>query len=80
MLYSHVGYVIAGDKAKTRYQPYISYGSNSYDAIDDNRNILGIGVNAFMSGHNSKLSLEYKNEKFGDSDSGTFTLQAMIYL
>lgn len=80
MGYTHLGYVFAGDKAKTRYQPYVSYGTNSYDAVDDNRNILGLGVNAYMSGHNSKLTLEYKNQKFGDSKIGTLTLQAMIYL
>ncbi|MDE3743567.1 hypothetical protein [Maribacter polysaccharolyticus] len=80
MVYSHIGYVFAGDITKTRFQPYVSFASNSYDATDDNRNILGLGVNAYMNGHNSKLTLEYKNEKFGDSDSGTITLQAMIYL
>lgn len=80
MGYTHLGYVFAGDKAKTRYQPYVSYGTNSYDAVDDNRNVLGLGVNAYMSGHNSKLTLEYKNQKFGDSKIGTLTLQAMIYL
>ena len=80
MVYSHVGYVIAGDLAKTRYQPYMSFASNSYDATDDNRNVLGVGINAYMSGHNSKLTLEYKNQKFGDSDNGSVTIQAMIYL
>ena len=80
MLYAHVGYVIPGDKTKTRYQPYASYGSNSYDAVDDNNNLFGIGMNAYMSGHNSKLTLEYKNQKFGDSDNGSLTIQAMIYL
>ena len=80
MVYTHIGYVIAGDLAKTRYQPYVSYASNSYDAVDDNRNMLGLGLNAYMSGHNSKLTLEYKNQKFGNSENGTITLQAMIYL
>ena len=80
MFYSHIGYVIPGDKTKTRYQPYVSYASNSYDASDNNRNLFGIGVNAFMSGHHSKLTLEYKNQDFGDSDFKTITLQAMIYL
>ncbi|MFY7670766.1 hypothetical protein ACOSP6_06725 [Tenacibaculum sp. MEBiC06402] len=79
MLYSHVGYVLAGDKAKTRFQPYVSFASNSYDAVNDNRNILGLGINAYMSGHNSKLTLEYKNQDFGTSTS-SLTLQAMIYL
>ena len=80
MLYGHIGYVLAGDKTKTRFQPYASYATNSYDAVDDNRNVLGIGINAYMSGNNSKLTLEYKNQKFGSSKIGTLTLQAMIYL
>ncbi|WP_299336248.1 hypothetical protein [uncultured Psychroserpens sp.] len=80
MLYAHVGYVFAGDKEKTRYQPYVSYGTHSYDAVNDDRNTLGIGVNAYMSGHNSKLTLEYKNQKFGALDANTISLQAMIYL
>ena len=80
MLYGHVGYVFAGDATKTRFQPYLSYGTHSYDAVDDNRSTLGIGVNAYMSGHNSKLTLEFKNQKFGDVDANTISLQAMIYL
>jgi hypothetical protein len=80
MIYGHAGYVIAGDKTKTRYQPYISYASNSYDATNDNRNVFGIGTNVYMSGHNSKITVEYKKEKFGSTDNGTFTVQAMIYL
>ncbi|MDX1829804.1 MAG: hypothetical protein R3342_09680 [Lutibacter sp.] len=80
MVYGHAGYVIAGDKTKTRYQPYISYATNSYDATNDNRNVFGIGTNIYMSGHNSKITVEYKKEKFGSTDNGTFTVQAMIYL
>jgi hypothetical protein len=80
MVYGHVGYVIPRDKTKTKFQPYVSYASNTYDAVNDDRNVLGVGANAYMSGHNSKLTLEYKNEKFGSSDVGVFTLQAMIYL
>ena len=80
MIYGHVGYVIPRDINKVRYQPYVSFASNSYDAVDDNRNIFGIGANAYLSGHHSKLTLEYKNQKFGDSNTGVFTLQAMIYL
>jgi len=80
MVYAHLGYVIAGDKTKTRFQPYISYGSNSYDAISDNLNVFGIGTNVYMSGHNSKITLEYLNKKTGPTKTGTLTLQGMIYL
>ncbi|WP_179335106.1 hypothetical protein [Winogradskyella costae] len=80
MLYGHVGYVLNGDKLKTRFQPYFSYGTHSYDAVDDNKSTLGVGINAYMSGHNSKLTLEYMNQSFGSVDTSTISLQAMIYL
>lgn len=80
MIYGHLGYVLPGSKEKTRFQPYFSYASNSYDAVDDSKNVLGIGANAYLDGNNTKLTLEYQNTKFGDSKTGTVTLQAMIYL
>ncbi len=81
MLYSHVGYLIPGQKDKTRLQPYVSFQTRSVDAIDDNANRFGIGGNIFFTGHHSKLSVEYSNFKYGDNDGvGTVTLQAMIYL
>lgn len=79
MMYGHVGYLIPSAK-KTKFQPYVSYAANSYDAVSDNRNVLGIGANAFFSGHNSKLTLEYQKVEFGSTDSNVITLQAMIYL
>jgi hypothetical protein len=79
MVYGHVGYVFNGDVTKTRFQPYVSYGSNSYDAVSENRNVFGIGANAYFKGHHSKLTLEYKNESFIEN-TGLITLQAMIYL
>lgn len=80
MFYAHVGYVISGDVKKARLQPYVSYGTNSYDVVDENRNVFGTGANLYLSGHNSKLTLEYKNQKFVGDATGTVTLQAMIYL
>ncbi|WP_408031055.1 hypothetical protein [Tenacibaculum xiamenense] len=81
MIYSHVGYLIPGQKDKTRFQPYVSYQNRSIDAINDNYNRFGIGANVFMTGHHSKLTLEYANSKVGNADSaGVITLQAMIYL
>jgi hypothetical protein len=80
MIYSHLGYTLPGNISKTRFQPYVSFANNSYDATQDNRNILGIGANAYFNGHNSKLTLEYQRQKFGVSTLNTLTLQAMIYL
>ncbi|MGB5820629.1 MAG: hypothetical protein WBG90_14185 [Saonia sp.] len=81
MIYAHVGYLIPGDKNKTRYQPYLSFNNRQIDAIDDNSTRFGIGANAFFTGHHSKLSIEYSNQKFGTNDGiNIITLQAMIYL
>ena len=80
MLYGHLGYVLPRAKNKTKYQPYVSYGSHSYDAIADSKNNLGLGINAYMNGHNSKLTLEYQNQKLGTNTTGVLSLQAMIYL
>ena len=78
-IYGHTGYMFHSEKL-TKVQPYLSYATNSYDAVDDNRNVFGVGTNLYLNGHNSKLTLEYKNEKFGESKTGTITLQAMVYL
>ncbi|MFD1553436.1 hypothetical protein DNU06_07130 [Putridiphycobacter roseus] len=80
MLYGHVGYVIPGNIKGGRFQPYVSFAMNSYDAVSDTRNNIGVGVNAYMSGHNSKLTLEFMNATFGTTQTNTLTLQAMIYL
>ncbi|MHA7060048.1 hypothetical protein ACWGOQ_0022665 [Aquimarina sp. M1] len=81
MFYSHVGYVIPNADKKIKFQPYALFKSRSIDAIDDNATSFGIGANAYISGHNSKLTLEYQNTKYGDNSAqGLVTLQAMIYL
>lgn len=80
MFYSHVGYVFGGDKTKTRFQPYVSFATNSYDVTNDNKNRFSLGLNAYLSGHNAKFTLEYANQSFGDAKSSGLNLQAMIYL
>ncbi|WP_348812982.1 hypothetical protein [Flavobacterium maritimum] len=80
MLYAQVGYVIPG-KSKTRFQPYVSYNDRQIDALNDNASQFGLGANAFLSGHNSKFTLEYQSTKYTTNKAiNTVTLQAMIYL
>jgi hypothetical protein len=81
MIYGHVGYLIPSKNEHLKIQPYISMNTRTIDAIDDNASRLGIGGNLYLSGHHSKLSLEYATEKYGNLDAvGTLTIQAMIYL
>lgn len=81
MIYGHVGYLVPNQNNRTKFQPYVSFNNRSIDAIDDNATTFGLGANAYFSGHNSKLTLEYLNTKYGNNDAQSFiTLQAMIYL
>lgn len=80
MLHAHLGYVIPSENL-TKFQPYLHYTNRQIDAIDDNASQFGMGVNAYFSGHHSKLTLEYQNLKYSNNNAvGTVTLQAMIYL
>ena len=79
-LYGHAGLVLPGDNQDFKLQPYLSYALQQYDVTTDNQNIFGVGLNAFFSGHHSKLTLEYKSESFGLINQNTISLQAMIYL
>lgn len=80
MLFGQLGYAFANPNSKTRYQPFFSYASNSYDAVFDNRSVFKIGLNAYFSGNNSKLTFEYMNESFGAVQQKVFAIQAMVYL
>ena len=80
MLYGHFGYLLPSAKSTTRFQPYVSYNYTFVDASDQDRTIFGLGINAYLNGHNSKLTLEYKSESFGTINQNTLSLQAMIYL
>ena len=77
---THAGYVFKGDLTTRRYQPYLSYEWQSFDAVDDNRTSIGVGINAYRSGHHSKFTLEYKRDVFGAIKTNYLILQAMIYL
>ncbi len=80
MMYGHIGYLFAGDKNKMRFQPYTSFSTNKYEVLNERKNRFGLGINAYLSGHNAKFTLEYANEKLGDNSNNFVNFQAMIYL
>jgi len=80
LTYAHAGYLLPSENKNLKLQPYLSYAVQSFDAVNDDRNIFGVGINAYFSGHHSKLTLEFKSEDFGLTTQEFVTLQAMIYL
>lgn len=79
MLYGHFGYLVPSSKS-IKFQPYTSYNHSFIDVSNQDRTIFGFGINAFLNGHNSKLTLEYQNERFLNQTVNRINLQAMIYL
>lgn len=80
LVHGHLGYVVPS-KSTRKFQPYVSYDARTIDALNDNASQFGIGTNLYMSGHNSKLTLEYQSLKYATNKAvNTLTLQAMIYL
>lgn len=79
MVYGHVGYLIPSKNKKVRIQPFLAHAYRTADAIKNKEhNSTKIGANLFLSGHNSKISLEYnRDDKFGKK-SNQITLQAQI--
>ena len=80
MWYGHAGYLLPGSFEKTRIQPYASLNYSTIDGLDGDRTILGLGANAYLNGHNSKLTLEYQRENFNGISFNRLSFQAMIYL
>jgi hypothetical protein len=44
--------------------PYASLMSANYDRLDKQMNVIDVGVNWFLKGHNSKFTLDYQNRPF----------------
>lgn len=79
MVYSHLGYALPGN-GTVRWQPYVSYMHNAIQLNSTSKDRVGVGVNAFMSGHNSKVTFEYFNTSIGDVNNSGLNVQAMIYI
>lgn len=65
VLYTQVGYLLPKDlfrsEEKGTLQPYASLMYANYKALNDRVAVYNIGVNYLISGHKSKLSLNYEN-------------------
>jgi len=40
--------------------PYVTYQGANYDRLDKQMNLFDFGINWFMKGHTSKLTLDYQ--------------------
>jgi hypothetical protein len=85
-LLMQAGYLIPRFCNKMSFQPYVAYNTANFNYFDNAGNSVRAGLNMFMDGHHSKLTLEYSTTQ--DMYTGTtkpgrvwgLVLQAQVFL
>lgn len=82
-----VGYLAPNFSNKISLQPYVAYNTANFKAFDNSGSAVRAGVNMFMDGHHSKLTLEYTTTQDMFDNGATkperrnaIVLQAQIFL
>lgn len=90
-IYTQIGYMLPKKRDDLIWQPYAALIYNSFEGVQNSAGeqvpvtVFDLGVNAYLAGHHSKLTLNYRHRPdFSDVDNVSYkpelTLQAMIYL
>ena len=64
VIYTQIGYLFKKDllgEGNGTLMPYASLMSADYDRLKDRMNVVDVGLNWFIKGHSSKLTLDYQN-------------------
>lgn len=91
IFYTQLGYLVPNFSEKVRFQPYGAFTHSVFDGLKNANgekvpvNIIDAGVNAYLAGHHSKVTLNYRSRPdFSNIESvknrGEVTLQFMVYL
>jgi hypothetical protein len=91
ILYGQLGYLLPEFSQKLKVQPYAAFSQSRFEGLKNSAgkivpvNTLDAGINLFMAGHHSKITLNYRaRPDFTSIESvdykNEFTLQFMIYL
>lgn len=80
VLFVQGGYLFPS-QSKVAWQPYANFAAKSVTALDGSATDLGVGINCLLTGHNAKLTLEYRNQANINVDAtDRIILQAVIFL
>ena len=60
-IYGQVGYLIPKFSEKVSIMPYLAYSTRDYEAFENAGNTFQVGANAFLNGHNAKITIEYNS-------------------
>lgn len=79
VLYAQAGYLLPNTGA-WGWQPYVTFAQKSITNGDASVTDFGVGINSLVTGHNAKLSLEYRNVGQLNGSANRFILQAVVFL
>ena len=80
IIYFHGG-VLLPNKGDFAWQPYVTVTNKTISAFNENTTDFGIGINCLLTGHHSKLTLEYRSiNPIGAPNRANITLQAVVFL
>lgn len=80
VLYFQGGYLF-GSKTQTAWQPYVTFANKSITSLDGSTSDIGVGLNCLLTGHNAKLSLEYRSMGSVNADAtNRIIFQGVIFL
>jgi hypothetical protein len=71
ILYSQLGYLLRQDllgEGHGALQPYVTYYRGKFDLLQDPSQVYDLGINYLISGHKSKVSLDYQNRPYYRTD------------
>jgi hypothetical protein len=91
VFYTQVGYLLKKDllgEGNGTLMPYATLQSASYDRLKSQMTVFEVGVNWFIKGHTSKITLDYQDrptytpigtELVGDGRKGQLTMQYQYF-
>jgi hypothetical protein len=75
IIYAQAGYLLRRDlfgEGKGTLMPYVSLTNANYERFDTNILVWDVGVNYFIKGHSSKLSLDYQHRPIFEPNGNDF--------
>ncbi|WP_026462826.1 hypothetical protein [Adhaeribacter aquaticus] len=89
IVYGQLGYLLANNllgEDRGQLQPYVTYYHGRFELLNDPTNVYNIGFNYLLTGHRSKVSLDYQNRPYYNTAEkvagrrGSITLQYQLFL
>jgi hypothetical protein len=77
-VYTQFGYLLPFTTNAGRLMPYAAFSAQNFEAYNNPGNLLQLGANWFIEGHNAKITLEYRSQLAPNSIDNAQRLNGLI--